>query len=44
MVLRFGCCGVGCCWMIKSGFQDLSFVECKTGFGDDDLGAIVATL
>ena len=36
MVLRFGCC-----WMIKSGFQDLSVVECKRGFGVDDLGAIM---
>ena len=38
MVLRFGC------WMIKSGFQDLSVVECRKGIGVDNLSAIVATL
>ena len=30
--------------MTKSRFQDLSVVECRRGFGVDDLGAIVATL
>ena len=37
MALRFWCCGFGCCWMIKFGFQDLSVVECKKGFGVDDV-------